>query len=202
MAENQENPLPAVNAIPAPVALITSSFDLDSLIVPTDLSIEETLLALERQIAHLPFEVCFVLTATGTVAVRTIGTETLVEFTNYQCAQAHDGYLTHNHPAGTGLSFLDIRTAHQLNLRQMRTVTNTQPALIHVLNRPDSGWHAAECENYCRTEIFRVQKKFHLTYTASEQEQADALKKAQRHLSKFVPKLINRLHLYIEQRLL
>lgn len=176
--------------------------DLPAIDILLGLPVEETLQVIERQLAHLPTEVCVVLNAAGLLVLQVVGTETMVEFTASQCAQARDGYLTHNHPAGTGLSFLDVRTAHRLNLRQMRVVANVRPAVVHALNRPTGGWQVAECENCCNAEVGRVQKKFRILPQATVQEQQDALKKAQRQLGRFVLKLLNKLHLSPEQRLL
>lgn len=199
MASHNEHLSTAGSAAPG-VALSASGFELDSLIVPTGLPIEEILLSVERQLATLPVEVCIVLSPSGEVVVRVVGTESAVTFTTHQCALAHGGYMTHNHPAGTGLSFLDVLTAHRLNLLQIRAVANSQPACTHVLSRPATGWRVQECEKLCTTEMARVRKKYHISDGLSTEQQRGLVKKASRHLAKFAPRLVTQLHLQPEQR--
>ena len=172
-----------------------ADFDLATLVVPPNLSIEEKLQAIERQIASLPMEVCVVLDAGGHEVLRVQGSDSSVEFTNQQVGQAHGGYMTHNHPAGTGLSWLDVRTAHHLNLLQIRAVSKLEPPVVHILSRPAGGWVTQECEQLCMSELGRIKTKFGMPGVAPEDYPVSLKKKINIRLGKFAATLVNKLHL-------
>ncbi|MGI4743132.1 MAG: hypothetical protein ACRYG7_48905 [Janthinobacterium lividum] len=177
--------------VPTPEA----DFDLAALMIPPDLSIEEKLQAVERQIASLSIEVCVVLNADGQEVLRVQGSDSSVEFTNQQVAQAHGGYMTHNHPAGTGFSWLDVRTAHYLNLLQIRAVSNLEPPVVHVISRPAGGWVTQECEQLCVSEFGRIKTKFGMPGVAPEDYPVSLKRKINVRLGKFAVTLVNKLHL-------
>jgi hypothetical protein len=181
----------SVPIVPTPEA----DFDLAALVIPPDLSIEEKLQAIERQIASLSMEVCVVLNAEGQEVLRVQGSDSSVEFTNQQVGQAHGGYMTHNHPAGTGLSWRDVRTAHYLNLLQIRAVSNLEPPVVHVLTRPTGGWVTEECEQLCVSEFGRIKTKFGMPGIAPEDYPVSLIKKINTRLGKFAVTLVNKLHL-------
>ncbi len=170
-------------------------FKLSALVVPPNLSIAATLLAIERQLAALPMEVCVVLNAEGQEVLRVQGNDSSVAFTQQQVAQAHGGYMTHNHPAGTGFSWRDVRTAHYLNLLQIRAVSNLKPPVVHVITRPADGWNIQECEQLCVSEFGRIKTKFGMPGIAPENYPVSLKKKINTRLSKFVVTLVNKLHL-------
>jgi hypothetical protein len=170
-------------------------FELSALAVPTNLSIAETLLAIERQLASLPIEVCVVLNAEGQEVLRLQGSDSSVDFTHQQVAQAHGGYMTHNHPAGTGFSWRDVRTAHHLNLLQIRAVSNLNPPVVHVITRPADGWATQECEQLCVSEFGRIKNKFGMPGVAPEDYPVSLIKKINTRLGKFAVTLVNKLHL-------
>jgi hypothetical protein len=173
--------------VPTPEA----DFDLAALMIPPDLSIEEKLQAVERQIASLSIEVCVVLNADGQEVLRVQGSDSSVEFTNQQVAQAHGGYMTHNHPAGTGFSWLDVRTAHYLNLLQIRAVSNLEPPVVHVISRPAGGW----VTQLCVSEFGRIKTKFGMPGVAPEDYPVSLKRKINVRLGKFAVTLVNKLHL-------
>jgi hypothetical protein len=181
----------SVPVVPTPEA----DFNIATLVIPPNLSIEERLQAIERQIASLVMEVCVVLNAEGEEVLRVQGSDSSVEFTNQQVGQAHGGYMTHNHPAGTGFSWLDVRTAHHLNLLQIRAVSNLNPPVVHVLSRPAGGWVTQECEQLCMSEFGRIRTKFGMPGAASEDYPVSLKRKINVRLGKFAVTLVNKLHL-------
>lgn len=170
-------------------------FDLAALTIPPDLSIEEKLQAIERQLTSLPMEVCVVLDAEGQEVLRVQGNDSSVEFTTQQVGQAHGGYMTHNHPAGTGLSWRDVRTAHHLNLLQIRAVSKLEPPVVHVLTRPADGWATQKCEQLCVSEFGRIKTKFGMPGIAPEDYPVSLKKKINVRLGKFAVTLVDKLHL-------
>jgi hypothetical protein len=172
-----------------------ADFDLADLVIPPNLSIEEKLQAVERQLTTLPIEVCVVLDAEGEEVLRVQGSDSSVEFTTQQVGQAHGGYMTHNHPAGTGFSWRDVRTAHHLNLLQIRAVSNLEPPVVHVLTRPAGGWATQECEQLCVSEFSRIKTKFGMPGLAPEDYPVSLKKKINVRLGKFAVTLVNKLHL-------
>jgi hypothetical protein len=172
-----------------------ADFDLAALVIPPNLSIEEKLQAVERQLTTLPIEVCVVLDAEGEEVLRVQGSDSSVEFTTQQVGQAHGGYMTHNHPAGTGFSWRDVRTAHHLNLLQIRAVSNLEPPVVHVLTRPAGGWATQECEQLCVSEFSRIKTKFGMPGLAPEDYPVSLKKKINVRLGKFAVTLVNKLHL-------
>ena len=140
-------------------------------------------------------EVCVVLNAEGQEVLRVQGSDSSVEFTNQQVAQAHGGYMTHNHPAGTGFSWRDVRTAHHLNLLQIRAVSNLEPPVVHVITRPTDGWATQECEQLCVSEFGRIRTKFGMPGIAPEDYPVSLKKKINTRLGKFAVTLVNKLHL-------
>jgi len=170
-------------------------FNLSALVVPPNLSIADTLLAIERQLASLLMEVCVVLNAEGQEVLRLQGSDSSVDFTQYQVAQAHGGYMTHNHPAGTGFSWRDVRTAHHLNLLQIRAVSNLEPPVVHVITRPAGGWNIQECEQLCVSEFGRIKTKFGMPGIAPEDYPVSLKKKINTRLGKFAVALVNKLYL-------
>ncbi len=172
-----------------------ADFDLAALAIPPNLSIEETLQAVEQQLSSLPLEVCVVLDAEGKEVLRVQGSDSSVEFTTQQVGQAHGGYMTHNHPAGTGFSWRDVRTAHHLNLLQIRAVSNLEPPVVHVLTRPAGGWATQECEQLCVSEFNRIKAKFGMPGIAPEDYPISLKKKINVRLGKFAATLVNKLHL-------
>ena len=181
----------SVPIVPTPEA----DFDLATLVIPPNLSIEEKLQAIERQIASLTMEVCVVLNAEGEEVLRVQGGDSSVEFTTQQVGQAFEGYMTHNHPAGTGFSWRDVRTAHHLNLLQIRAVSNLEPPVVHILTRPAGGWAIQECEQLCVSEFSRIKTKFGMPGTAPEDYPVSLKKKINVRLGKFAVTLVNKLHL-------
>jgi hypothetical protein len=168
-----------------------ADFDLAALVIPPNLSIEEKLQAVERQLTTLPIEVCVVLDAEGEEVLRVQGSDSSVEFTTQQVGQAHGGY----HPAGTGFSWRDVRTAHHLNLLQIRAVSNLEPPVVHVLTRPAGGWATQECEQLCVSEFSRIKTKFGMPGLAPEDYPVSLKKKINVRLGKFAVTLVNKLHL-------
>lgn len=159
------------------------------------MSIADTLLAIEQQLASLPMEVCVVLNAEGQEVLRLQGSDSSVDFTQQQVAQAHGGYMTHNHPAGTGFSWRDVRTAHYLNLLQIRAVSNLEPPVVHIITRPVDGWNTQECEQLCVSEFGRIKTKFGMPGVAPEDYPVSLKKKINTRLGKFAVTLVNKLHL-------
>ena len=131
----------------------------------------------------------------GEEVLRVQGSDSSVEFTNQQVGQAYGGYMTHNHPAGTGLSWRDVRTAHHLNLLQIRAVSNLEPPVVHVLTRPAGEWATQECEQLCVSEFNRIKTKFGMPGIAPEDYPVGLKKKINIRLGKFAATLVNKLHL-------
>jgi hypothetical protein len=190
-----KNASPSSSASRPVVPTPEADFDLAALAIPPDLSIEEKLQTIERQLASLPIEVCVVLDAEGQEVLRVQGSDSSVEFTHQQVGQAHGGYMTHNHPAGTGLSWRDVRTAHHLNLLQIRAVSKLEPPVVHILTRPAGGWATQECEQLCVSEFGRIKMKFGRPGIAPEDYPVSLKKKINVRLGKFAVTLVNKLHL-------
>ncbi|MVN79081.1 hypothetical protein GO988_22345 [Hymenobacter sp. HMF4947] len=180
-----KNASPSSSASRPVVPTPEANFDLTALVIPPSLSIEEKLLAIERQLAALPMEVCVVFNAEGQEVLRVQSSDFSVEFTNQQVGQAHGGYMTHNHPAGTGLSWRDVRTAHHLNLLQIRAVSNLEPPVVHVITRPTDGWATQECEQLCVSEFSRIKTKFGMPGIVPEDYPISLKKKINTRLGKF-----------------
>ena len=127
-----------------------NTFELLGLIVPDHLPTAACLSAVERQICSLDHEVGVMLYSNGKELCRAQGHQSGVSFEPEHLALAADSFVTHNHPGGSFFSYTDVCFAHERNVAQIRAAARRQGpdglvALVHILDRPATGWDVAGC---------------------------------------------------------
>ncbi|WP_139926425.1 hypothetical protein [Hymenobacter sp. DG01] len=120
--------------------LDTAAFDVESIISSTSEDFQHRLHSVEAQLLHLPIEVAFGYSAAGKELFRVKGNALAVQLTPEQKQLVRGGILTHNHPDGSFFSVGDVGEAHDMDLTELRAVSNRTPAVVFSMRRPARGW--------------------------------------------------------------
>jgi hypothetical protein len=170
--------------------------------IPRSGTLVSRILAVEKQIVPLDFEVAVCFDEDGKELFRVAGDESTVVFSDEQYRLAHRGYLTHNHPNGSFFSIADILTAHALDLCQIRAVAKGILPVVHVIDRPTGGWDEARCVQLVQAEAVRLEQVYRVAPTASNAEKERRDNNVKAGLDRYAFQLVKTLNLTYKLQML
>jgi hypothetical protein len=155
------------------------------LLIDRSMAIDNLLLAIEKQIKELEFELCVILSADKEIVLSKIGDIGDIEFPEIfnNEINVHGAYFTHNHPNKGFLSLKDIKFAHSWDLKQMRAVAGNK---VYVLEQPKQGWRLVSCNMYADDILSELCKVFKNAMLMEEITYEEANKK----IGEMLPKLL------------
>ncbi|SNR89472.1 hypothetical protein [Hymenobacter mucosus] len=183
----------------AAVKRALAAFDVRSIVASPAPGFRHRLWSVEKQLADYSFEVGFIYSPQGVELARIKGTERGVQLTAAHKVLARGGIITHNHPDGSFISWVDVVQAHELDVAELRVVQGSNPAQVVSITRPKGGWKYEACVEYMQRQQSLIGAQFKgpdlpgLDPEANQVLQAEALRQANARLGELMPGFLREL---------